>query len=53
MHFTTLDDEHTKSFYSPSVSIAFLQMQKPLSSVLPKRIYPVSMRVRSKHTQGN
>ena len=36
-----LDDEHTKSLYSPSVPIAFPQMQKSLSSVLPKRVYPV------------
>ena len=32
-HFRTLDDEHTKSLYSLSVPIAFLQMQKSLSSV--------------------
>ena len=47
----TLDDEHTKFLYSPSVPIAFPQMQKPLSSVLPKRVYPVSMRMHSKSTQ--
>ena len=35
-HLRTLDEEHTKSLYSPSVPIAFPQMQKPLSSVLPK-----------------
>ena len=45
----TLDHEYTKSFYSPSVPIAFPQMQKPLSSVLPKRVYAVSMH--SKSTQ--
>ena len=33
----TLDDEHTKSLYSPSVPIAFPQLQKPLSSVLSKK----------------
>ena len=49
---TTLDDEYTKSLYSPSVPIAFPQMQKSLSSVLPKRVYPVSMRMHSKSTQG-
>ena len=48
---STLDDEHTKSLYSPSVPIVFPQMQKPLSSVLPKRVYPVSMRRHSKPTQ--
>ena len=35
-HLRTLDDEHTKSLYSPNVPIAFPQMQKSLSSVLPK-----------------
>ena len=47
----TLDDEHTKSLYSPSVPIAFPQMQKSLSSVLPKRVYPVSMRMHSEFAQ--
>ena len=50
-HIRSLDDEHTKSLYSPSVPIAFPQMQKSLSSVLPKRVYPVSMRMHSKSTQ--
>ena len=52
-HLRTLDDEHTKSFYSLSVPTAFPQMQKSLSSVLPKRDYPVSMRMHSKFTQRN
>ena len=47
----TLDDENTKSIYSPSLPIAFPQMQKSLSSVLPKRRYPFSMRMPSKYTQ--
>ena len=47
-HLRFLDDEHTKSLYSPSVPIAFPQMQKSFSSVLPKRVYPVSMRMHSK-----
>ena len=51
-HLRTLDDEHTKSLYSPSVPIAFSQMQKSLSSVLPKRVYPFSMRMHSKSTRG-
>ena len=38
MHLRTLDDEHTKFLYSPIVPIAFPQMQKPLSSVLPKKL---------------
>ena len=52
-HLGTLDDEHTNSLYSPSVPIAFPQMQKPLSSVLSKKVYPVSMRMHSKSTQRN
>ena len=47
----TLDDEQTKSLYSPSVPIAFPQTQKPRSSVLPKGVYPVSLRMHSKSTQ--
>ena len=47
-HLRTLDDEHTKSLYSPIVPIAFPQMQKSLSSVLPKRVCPVFMRMHSK-----
>ena len=50
-HLRTLDDEHTKSLYSLSVPFAFPQMQKSLSSVLPKRVYPVSMRMPSKSAQ--
>ena len=50
-HLRTLNDEHTKSLYSPSVPIAFPQMENPLSSVLPIRVYPVSMRMHSKSTQ--
>ena len=50
-HLRTLEDEHTKCLYSPTVPIAFPQMQKPLSSVLPKRVYSVSMRMHSKSTQ--
>ena len=47
----TLDDEHTKSLCSPRVPMAFPQMQNPLSSVLPKRVQPVSMRMHSKSTR--
>ena len=42
-HLRSLEDEHTKSLYSPSVPVAFPQMKKPLSSVLPKGVYPVYM----------
>ena len=51
-HLRTLDDEHTKSLYSAGVPIAFPQMQKSLSSVLPKRVYPVSVRMHRKSAQG-
>ena len=50
-HLRTLDDEHTKFLYSPSVPMAFPQMQKPLSSVLTKRVYPVSMQMHNKSAQ--
>ena len=46
-----LDDKHKKSFYSPSVPIIFPQMQKSFPSVLPKRVYPVSMRMHNKSAQ--
>ena len=39
----TLDDEHTKSLYSPSVPINFPRMQKSFPSVLPKRVHPFSL----------
>ena len=50
-HLRTLDDEHTNFLYSPSVPIAFPQMQKSLSSVLPKRVHPVSLRMQNKSAQ--
>ena len=46
-----LDDEHTESLYSPSVPIIFPQMQKSFPSVLPKRVYPVSLRMHKKSAQ--
>ena len=46
-----LDDEHTKSFYSPSVPIIFPQMQMSFPSVLPKRVYPVPLRMHNKSAQ--
>ena len=46
-----LDDEHTYFLYSPSVLIIFPQMQKLFPSVLPKRIYPVSLRLHIKSAQ--
>ena len=50
-HLKTLDDEHTKRLYSPNGPIAYPQLQKPFSSFLPKRVYPVSMRMHSKYTE--
>ena len=47
-----LDDEHTKSLYFPSVPIIFPQMQKSFPSVLPKRVYPLSLRLHNKFAQG-
>ena len=38
-----LDDEHSNSFYTPSVPIVFPQTQKLFASVLPKRVYQVSL----------
>ena len=52
-HLRTLDDEHTKSLYSPSVPIAFPEMQKSLFSVLSKRVYPLSMRMHRNLLKGN
>ena len=46
-----LGDEHTKSLYSPSVSLIFPQRQKSFPSVLPKRVYPVSLRLHNKSAQ--
>ena len=40
-----LDDKHTKSLYSASVPINFPKMQKSFPSVVPKKVYPVSMRM--------
>ena len=46
-----LEDEHTKSLYSPIVPIIFTQMQKSFPSVLPKKIYPVPLRLHNKSAQ--
>ena len=46
-----LDDEHTKSLYSPSLPIIFPPMQKSFPSVLPGRVYPVSLRMYNKSAQ--
>ena len=46
------DDEHIKSLYSPNFLINFPKMQKSFPSVLPKRVYPVSLRMPNKSAQG-
>ena len=46
-----LDDEHTKSLYSPSNPIIFPQMQKSFPSVFPKKVYQVSLRMHNKTAQ--
>ena len=46
-----LDDEHTKSLYSPSVPVVFPQIQKSFPSVLPKKVLPVSLRMHNKSAQ--
>ena len=44
---------NTQNLSTPKVfEIAFPQMQKPLSSVLPKKVCPVSTRMHNKSTQG-
>ena len=46
-----MDDEHTNYFYSPSIPIILPQMQKSFPSVLPKRVYQVSLRMHNKSAQ--
>ena len=46
-----LDEEHTKFLYSPSVPINIPQTQKSFPSVLPKRVYQVSLRMDNKSAQ--
>ena len=46
-----LDVEHTKSLYSPSISIILPQMQKSFPSVLPQEVYPVSLLMHNKSAQ--
>ena len=50
-HLTTLDDEHTKSLYSPRVPVIFPQVSKSVSSLVSQRVYPISKRMYSKPTQ--
>ena len=50
-HSKSLDDERTKFLYSASVPIIFPQMQKSFPSVLPERVYLVSLRMHNKSAQ--
>ena len=47
------DSERTKSLYSRCVPIIFPQMQQSFPSVLPKKVYPVSLRMHIKSAQKN
>ena len=40
-----LDDEHTKSLYSPRIAALFPRMQNSVSKNLSKKFYPISQRV--------
>ena len=51
-HLNRLDDEYTKSLYSPSVPAIFPHLQKYISSKLPNRVYPISKRVHSESARG-
>ena len=44
-HLKCLDDEHTKTLYSPSIPTLLPRMQNSASKNLSKRIYPISQRV--------
>ena len=44
-HLKSLDDEHTKSLYSPKISAIFPPKQNSVSKNLSRRIYPISQRV--------
>ena len=51
-HLKYLDDEHTKSLYSPSIPALFPRMQNSVSKNLSKRIYPISQRVHRQPAAG-
>ena len=46
-HLTILDDDHTKSLYSPSIPTLFPQVQNTVSPKLPERIHSVPKRMYS------
>ena len=50
-HLKSLEDEHTKGLYSPSVPITVPQMQKSFHPLLYKRVLPDSLRLHIKSAQ--
>ena len=46
-HLRILDDDHTKSLYSPSIPTLFPQVQNTISPKLPERIHSVPKRMYS------
>ena len=44
-HLKYLDDQHTKTLYSPSIPSLFPRMQNSVSKNLSKRIYPIFQRM--------
>ena len=44
-HLKYLDNEHTKSLYSPSIPALFLRMQNSVSKNLSRRTYPIFQQV--------
>ena len=47
-----MDNQHTKSLYYSTAPIIFQQMQMSFPSVLPKRVYQVSLRMHNKSAQA-
>ena len=50
-HIKTLDDERTKALKPPSVGFIFLKCRKTFLSLLPKKVYQVSMRLNRKSSR--
>ena len=52
-HLECSDEEHSKSFYTPSDPMFFRQIQKSIPSVLSERIHPLSLRLHSNLVKEN
>ena len=50
-HLNSLEDEHTKTLFSPNVPVIFPRTHRSFASILPERVYPVSLRLHSKSAQ--